>query len=74
MQTIQDAGGTQEGDGLSWVLPKEIRLRRCQQTLEALPHLSGGAKLTSHLTDVTPKLIILSVLDGGKSSFHEFDG
>ena len=68
-QTIQDAGGIQEGDNLSWILPKEIRLRRCQQTLEALPILSGGAKLTSHLTDVTPKLIILSVLDGGNHPF-----
>ena len=69
VQTIQDAGGTQEGEKSPWVLPKEIRVRRCQQTLEALPILSGGAKLTSHLTDVTPKLIILSVLDGGNHPF-----
>ena len=69
VQTIHDAGGTQDADNLSWVLPKEIRLRRCQHTLEALPLLSGGAKLTSHLTDVTPKLIILSVLDGGNHPF-----
>ena len=69
VQTIQDAGGTQGSDDASWVLPKEIRLRRSQQTLEALPILSGGAKLTSHLTDVTPKLIILSVLDGGNQPF-----
>ena len=66
---IQDAGGTQSGEKSPWVLPKEIRVRRCQQTLEALPILSGGAKLTSHLTDVTPKLIILSVLDGGNHPF-----
>lgn len=69
VQTIQDAGGTQEDENSSWVLPKEIRVRRCQQTLEALPLLSGGAKRTSHLTDVTPKLIILSVLDGGNHPF-----
>ena len=69
VQTIQDAGGTQEDEKSPWVLPKEIRVRRCQQTLEALPILSGGAKLTSHLTDVTPKLIILSVLDGGNHPF-----
>ena len=66
---IQDAGGTQVGENPTWMLPKEIRVRRCQQTLEALPLLSGGAKLTSHLTDVTPKLIILSVLDGGNHPF-----
>ena len=66
---IQDADGTQIGEESVWVLPKETRVRRCQQTLEALPILSGGAKLTSHLTDVTPKLIILSVLDGGNHPF-----
>ena len=66
---IQDADGTQIGEEPVWVLPKETRVRRCQQTLEALPMLSGGAKLTSHLTDVTPKLIILSILDGGNHPF-----
>ena len=66
---IQDVGGTQVGENPTWVLPNEIRVRRCQQTLEALPLLSGGAKLTSHLTDVTPKLIILSVLNGGNHPF-----
>ncbi len=69
VKTLQDAGGTQIDEGQVWVLPKETRVRRCQQTLEALPILSGGAKLTSHLTDVTPKLIILSVLDGGNHPF-----
>ena len=67
--TIEAAGGTRENNEASWMLPKGIRVRRCQQTLEALPFLSGGAKLTSHLTDVTPKLIILSVLDGGNHPF-----
>ena len=67
--TIEAAGGTQENDKAPWVLPKDIRVRRCRQTLEALPLLSGGAKLTSHLTDVTPKLIILAVLDGGNHPF-----
>ncbi|MYC75258.1 type I-B CRISPR-associated protein Cas7/Cst2/DevR [Candidatus Poribacteria bacterium] len=66
---IKEANGTQMGEDPVWVLPKETRVRRCQQTLEALPLLSGGAKLTSHLTDVTPKLIILSVLDGGNHPF-----
>ena len=66
---IQDAGGTQMADNPVWMLPEDIRLRRCQQTLEALPLLSGGAKLTSHLTDVTPKIIMLSVLEGGNHPF-----
>ena len=66
---IEEAGGQQAEENTPWILPQDIRLRRCQQTLEALPFLSGGAKLTSHLTDVTPKLIILSVLNGGNHPF-----
>lgn len=69
VSNIENAGGTQMSEEPLWVLPREIRIRRCQQTLEALSVLSGGAKLTSHLTDVTPKLIILSVLDGGNHPF-----
>ena len=69
VQTIVGAGGKQVGENPVWTLPKETRIRRCRQTLEALPYLSGGAKLTSHLTDVTPKLIILTVLEGGNHPF-----
>ena len=67
--TIEAAGGTRENEDSPWMLPKDIRVRRCRQTLEALPFLSGGAKLTAHLTDVTPKLIFLSVLEGGNHPF-----
>ena len=67
--TIKAAGGTKENEDSPWVLPKDIRVRRCQQTLEVLPFLTGGAKLTSHLTDVTPKLIVLAVLEGGNHPF-----
>ncbi len=66
--TAQEAGATQREDG-AWVLPQEMRVCRARQTLEALPVLSGGAKLTSHLTDVTPKLLVLAVLDGGNHPF-----
>ena len=66
---IEEAGGQQTDKKSPWILPPDLRLRRCRQTLEALPLLSGGAKLTSHLTDVTPKLIILSVLNGGNHPF-----
>lgn len=67
--TIELTGGQQADEKSPWILPPDLRLRRCRQTLEALPLLSGGAKLTSHLTDVTPKLIILCVLDGGNHPF-----
>jgi len=64
MQLIGD-----NDDETCWILPHEVRLRRAKQVLEALPIISGGAKLTSHLTDVTPKLIVMTVLDGGNHPF-----
>ncbi len=67
--TIEAAGGTRKDENTAWILPKDIRVRRCRQTLEALLYLRGGAKLTAHLTDVTPKLIVLSVLEGGNQPF-----
>jgi len=67
--TIEQAGGQRADENSPWVLPQDIRVRRARQVLEALPILSGGAKLTSHLTDVTPKLLVLTVLDGGNHPF-----
>jgi CRISPR-associated protein Cst2 len=57
------------GKETCWKLPLEVRLRRAKQVLEALPVISGGAKLASHLTDVTPKLLVMTVLDGGNHPF-----
>ena len=68
-QLLKKQGDNRQTKNLHGSLPQDIRLRRCRQTLEALPLLSGGAKLTSHLTDITPKLIILSVLNGGNHPF-----
>jgi len=69
MPTIELSGGQRADEGSPWVMPRELRVRRARQTLEALPVLSGGAKLASHLTDVTPKLLVLTVLDGGNHPF-----
>jgi len=57
------------GEEICWEMPREVRLRRAKQVLEALPVISGGAKLASHLTDVTPKLLVMTVLDGGNHPF-----
>lgn len=67
--TIELAGGVRPDEDSPWILPREIRARRASQVIQALPLLSGGAKLTSHLTDVTPKLIILTVIVGGNHPF-----
>ena len=52
-----------------WVLDDETRIKRAKNIINALPYLSGGAKNTSHLTDVTPKVLILTAIDGGNHIF-----
>ena len=66
---IKENGGGRADDGSPWTLPKDVRLQRSKDTIKALSVLSGGAQLTSHLTDVTPKLIILAVIKGGTHPF-----
>ncbi len=53
----------------SWKMPVEIRQKRIKDVILALPYLSGGANLTTHLTDVSPKFIILAVIEGGNNIF-----
>jgi len=65
---IKENGGRAD-DSSPWTLPKDVRLQRGKDTIKALSVLSGGAQLTSHLTDVTPKLIILAVIKGGNHPF-----
>ncbi len=60
-------GAKKEGD--RWVMPDDVRFRRAKETIAALPYLSGGAKLTSHLTDVSPKFLVLAALNGGNHIF-----
>jgi len=52
-----------------WVMPSEIREKRAKETIQVLPYLNGGAKQTSHLTDVSPKFLILVGLEGGNHIF-----
>ena len=66
-------------DENEWVLDLEIRKKRAVETIKALKYLSGGAKLTEYLTDVTPKFIILGMFGGGINPFisdivYEKDG
>jgi CRISPR-associated protein Cst2 len=50
-------------------LPIETRKQRTSQAILALKTLSGGAKLTTNLADVTPKLIILATFNSGNHPF-----
>jgi len=53
----------------TYKMPVDIRRKRIKDTILALPYLSGGAKLTEHLTDVSPKFLILAVIEGGNHIF-----
>ncbi|MFW5700355.1 MAG: type I-B CRISPR-associated protein Cas7/Cst2/DevR [Cyclobacteriaceae bacterium] len=52
-----------------WILPPEERKRRIKDTISVLPYFYGMAKQSGHLTDITPKFIILAVMDGGNNPF-----
>jgi CRISPR-associated protein Cst2 len=66
-EQLRRAGATEEGDKIT--LSEETRIKRIKDTLSALPYLFGGAKLSTHLTDVTPKLAILAGIHGGNHIF-----
>ena len=50
-------------------LPREVRLRRIAETLQALKFISGGAMQTNNLNDVAPKFVILATTTSGNHPF-----
>jgi CRISPR-associated protein Cst2 len=52
-----------------YILPSEIRAKRCYETILALAYIYGGAKQTQHLTDVVPRLVSLAIVEGGNHIF-----
>lgn len=53
----------------TYIIDKKLRVKRISTTVNALKYLNGGAMQALHHTDVTPKLIMLAVLDGGNNIF-----
>ncbi len=45
------------------------RLKRVKDTVSALKHLAGGAKQTTNMADVTPKLVVLAQFKSGNHPF-----
>lgn len=68
-EEAEEKGLTKDEENGSWSMPKDIRIKRAQDVIKSLPYLQGGAKLTSHLTDVSPKFVILTAIDGGNHIF-----
>ena len=50
-------------------LPIKIRETRIKEVIQALKTLSGGAKQTTNMADVTPKLIVLAKFKSGNHPF-----
>ena len=67
LELAQEAGATVSENEA--VLDISERRKRAKDLISVLPHLVGGANQTLHLTDVTPKLVILTVLQGGNHLF-----
>lgn len=53
----------------TYIIDKKLKVKRISTTVNALKYLNGGAMQALHHTDVTPKLIMLAVLDGGNNIF-----
>lgn len=67
-QMTGSASGLKRPDG-SYAIDKSERIQRAQDLLKALHVLKGGAKQATNLTDVVPKFLILTTLDGGNHVF-----
>lgn len=65
--SVQKAAAIKE-NGL-WIIPKTERVKRAKETIAALLYLYSTTKAAGHLTDVTPKFIILAVIEGGNHIF-----
>jgi len=72
VRRCEEAGMT-VGDGTEkkYAISTDLRIKRVTEAIAALKYLNGGAMQTLHHTDVTPKFIILSVLDGGNNIFMD---
>ncbi|MBM7854981.1 CRISPR-associated protein Cst2 [Desulfohalotomaculum tongense] len=62
-QEWRDSGAVVDKDEVK--MPVKTRAERAADVIKVLPYMAGGAKQTGHLTDVTPKFLILLILDGG---------
>jgi len=66
-ESIKKTGATKVKN--AWRLPKTERTKRAKETISALPFIYSTTKSAGHLTDVTPKFIVLTVIEGGNHIF-----
>lgn len=68
-EEAEEKGLIRDEENKKWTLPEGVRVKRAQDVIKVIPYLQGGAKLTSHLTDVSPKLLVFAAIDGGNHIF-----
>ncbi len=75
-ESIAESGAKKIND--VFILPPDVRAKRCYETILALAYIYGGAKQTQHLTDVVPRFVLLAIVKGGNHIFmnlaYEEDG
>lgn len=62
--------GLKKGDN-TYAIPLDLKKKRVSDTIKALKYLNGGAMQALHHTDVTPKIIMLAVLNNGNNIFMD---
>lgn len=69
IEKASEFDAVKDDDQKSWLLPTSTRKKRIKETLLALSYLSGGAKHAQHLTDVSPKFMVLTLINSGNHIF-----
>lgn len=69
IKQAKDMGLQEYDNGKAYELPLEQRYIRIKQLLQGFSRINGGAKLSIHYTDISPKFLILAVAKGGNHLF-----
>jgi CRISPR-associated protein Cst2 len=64
---IKESNAVFSEETKQYIIGKEHKIKRLENLLTSLSYMSGGAKQALHHTDVTPKFIVLMVIEGGNN-------
>ena len=53
----------------TYIQSKDVRVKRCQDVINSIPLLNGGANTTLQYNNVSPQLIISAFVEGGNNIF-----
>jgi CRISPR-associated protein Cst2 len=70
LEDIYAEKGLKQDENL-YLISSELKKKRISDTIKALKYINGGAMQALHHTDVTPKIIVLALLNGGNNIFMD---